>query len=85
MMLIFRVYSLRSSGKVEDSLPVRMTGQMQLHCIANGRRQLEKAGTKCFLALSNAYGKTWTWKIQRGLRIDLQYPNDHRQQELADM
>lgn len=38
MMLIFRVYSLRSSaGKVlEDSLPpVRMTGQTQLHCIAN--------------------------------------------------
>ena len=66
VMLIFRVYSLRSSeGKVLiDSLPpVRMTGQTQLHCIASGRRQLEKAGTKCKWPGQTEERHGNTWKI----------------------
>lgn len=76
MMLIFRVYSLRSSaGKVlEDSLPpVRMTGQTQLHCIANGRRQLEKAGTKSKWPCQTQERHGHTWKINENQSIYCMY------------
>ena len=74
-MLIFRVYSLRSAGKVlEDSLPpVRMTGQTQLHCIANGRRQLEKAGTKSKWCCQTQERHGHTWKINENKSIYCTY------------